>query len=350
MKFSVLIPVYNAEKYLEEAINSVICQGYDDFEIVVVDDGSTDESYKIYSKYTNEYPDNIIAVKQENSGQLAARCKAISQCSGDYCLFLDADDLLAENTFLVLAEQIKKYNFPDIVAFPFYYDRNGELEKSSLICENERLYEDDDLKRLNAFFFENTLLNSACTKAVRKDIAVASTEGYEKYTKLRCAEDRYQSMMMLKCACRMLYIPTPLYRYRLFDGSTTRQFTVDNIRKFNTVILYDFEKELLSEWDLNTKEHKTKFEATWADYTLYVFNMFFYRVDKKERQRVLEYPWESFLPKEISYRRIYDNAVLSDIKKQMWHWIEEKNYKMLNKYFYKKDFIKKLRKIKGRFF
>ena len=87
MKFSVIIPVYNTEKYLAEAIESVLNQREAEFEIIVIDDGSTDGSEKVYSEYIEKYPNQIISIKQENRGQLAARCKGIKSSKGDYCLF-----------------------------------------------------------------------------------------------------------------------------------------------------------------------------------------------------------------------------------------------------------------------
>ena len=91
-KVSVIIPVYNKEKYLKKSIESIISQSYKDWEIILVDDCSTDNSAQIISKYTAEYP-NIIYHKQEkNGGAAVARNTALSLANGRFAAFLDADD------------------------------------------------------------------------------------------------------------------------------------------------------------------------------------------------------------------------------------------------------------------
>ena len=92
-KISVIIPVYNAEKYLSDAIESVIEQTYDDWEIVAVNDGSTDSSPVILKTYEKRYPTKIRVIHQSNSGLSAARNVAIAASRGEYVAFLDADDL-----------------------------------------------------------------------------------------------------------------------------------------------------------------------------------------------------------------------------------------------------------------
>ena len=94
-KFSIVVPIYNVEKYLEETIESVINQtiGFkDNIQLILVNDGSTDNSEEICLKYKEKYPDNIVYVKQENGGVSSARNKGIEYIEGKYVNFLDGDD------------------------------------------------------------------------------------------------------------------------------------------------------------------------------------------------------------------------------------------------------------------
>ena len=102
--FSIIVPVYNAEKYLDRCINSVLSQDCNDFEIILVDDGSTDNSMSICDSYKllNE---RIVVIHQENSGQSKARNVGISVATGDYIIFLDSDDYLTSNVL----EKTKKH-------------------------------------------------------------------------------------------------------------------------------------------------------------------------------------------------------------------------------------------------
>ena len=91
MKISVIIPVYNTEKYLKECIESVLAQTYTDLEILLINDGATDSSPQICEAYEKQ-DDRIKVIHKENGGLSDTRNVGIDQCSGDYVLFLDSDD------------------------------------------------------------------------------------------------------------------------------------------------------------------------------------------------------------------------------------------------------------------
>ncbi len=94
MKISVIIPAYNAEDFLEDTLTSVLAQTFDDFEVIVINDGSTDTTWDIIERYQGMYPEIIRAFSQENQGQSATRNHALKYVKGDYIAFVDADDLL----------------------------------------------------------------------------------------------------------------------------------------------------------------------------------------------------------------------------------------------------------------
>ena len=105
MKYSVIIPVYNVEKYIERCLKSVISQNYDDLEIIVVDNGSTDRSGSICDIYANEYA-NISVYHIENHGVGSARNFGLSKAKGEFICFMDADDYLVGNLFSDVESQL----------------------------------------------------------------------------------------------------------------------------------------------------------------------------------------------------------------------------------------------------
>jgi len=112
IKFSVIMPAYNAEDSIEESINSILNQTYTNYELIVIDDCSTDNTYNVVKKYSK------IKLLQTpiNSRQGAARNVGLNNCTGDYVLFLDADDeFYNKYVFEKIAHLIKSKNFPDIV-------------------------------------------------------------------------------------------------------------------------------------------------------------------------------------------------------------------------------------------
>ena len=98
-KVSVIVPVYNTEKYLRKCIDSLVNQTLEDVEIVIINDGSKDSSEHIIKEYIEKYPDKFVYRSQENSGQAVARNKAIELCNGEYIGFLDSDDFVKTDMF-----------------------------------------------------------------------------------------------------------------------------------------------------------------------------------------------------------------------------------------------------------
>lgn len=125
-KISVIIPVYQAEKYLSECIESVLGQNASFFEIILVDDGSTDQSVAICDEYARKNC-NIKVIHQKNGGQASARNVGIEMASGKYLMFLDADDMLADADILRhMTKKMIKTN-ADILAGNFCYYKNGHI-------------------------------------------------------------------------------------------------------------------------------------------------------------------------------------------------------------------------------
>lgn len=125
MKFTIIIPVFNTEKYLEKCINSVIRQNFDDYEIIIVNDKSTDNSKIICEKYESIYPNIIFIDKDENEGLSEARNSALRIAKGEYIIFLDSDDWLIEGALLNINNIIINRDIPDIIInrVSFYYEK-----------------------------------------------------------------------------------------------------------------------------------------------------------------------------------------------------------------------------------
>ncbi len=346
MKFSVLIPVYNTEKYLEECLGSIFGQTYKNFEIILVDDGSTDSSTTICDRYQSEYTDVVKVIHQENQGQLLSRINAIKAAQGDYCIFVDSDDLIVENALEILYNTIKEYKNLDMVIYPFYYDRAGELEKSKVISEKTEFYDKGD-NTLRELFFSDILLNSMCTKCVKTSVLIKSVNNTDVFKNLRCSEDRLQSMWVLDNVNTAVYINNPLYRYRLFEGSTTRQYSPDKIDRFNDVILYDEQIKCSKRWGLYSKNWLNRFYAKSIVYLLYIFDVFYANNSKFEKKKVLEYPWKEYLPTELSVEVVKENEYLTKQSKKLFCFIINKNHVGIKMYYVRKNFCKRIKRIKS---
>lgn len=347
MKFSILIPVYNAEKHLHISVDSVLKQTYNDFELILVNDGSTDDTKKICDKYHEKNPEKIKVIHQQNQRQLLTRCNAIKASSGDYVLFLDSDDMLVPDALETLYKTIIKHQNPDMVIYSFYYDHGEDkIEESQSLFDNETVFSGETKKELYKSFFTSTKLNNVWTKAVKRSVFDGDYPDFVKFSKLCCSEDRLHSMAMVSNADRVLYIPEPLYKYRLIEGSVTRQFSVDAVERFNIKILYDEEQKYLLQWGLEIPEYQEKLDASWISHVLYVFDLFYNNVKSRfDKENILKYNWTTFVPEKLlcEYSK---NPYLNTVKKQLWDWIIEKQYSKLRLYFLKKKICKTIRKAK----
>ena len=122
MLFSIIVSVYNAEKYLTKCLNSIINQSFEDFEVILIDDGSTDSSSTIYEEF--KIDKRIRIIRKKNEGVSIARQIGVAAALGDYLVFVDSDDWLKKDCLLNFSKVIELYS-PDVVCCN-YYDSNGK--------------------------------------------------------------------------------------------------------------------------------------------------------------------------------------------------------------------------------
>lgn len=153
MRVSVIVPVYNTEKYLARCIDSILAQTHKDLQIILVDDGSTDKSGEICDSYAKA-DNRIIAIHQENSGVSKARNAGIDVANGDYIAFVDSDDTIRPDMYESLLGIAKKTG-ADIVTSDFIF--NGNNVKNSL--DENSLYDEKRIKEevLPQFTYSNSI-------------------------------------------------------------------------------------------------------------------------------------------------------------------------------------------------
>ena len=134
-KISIIVPVYNVEKYLEKSVNSILNQTYKNLEIILVDDGSKDNSGKIADDLSKN-DERIKVIHKENGGLSSARNEGMKVVTGDYIAFLDSDDCIVPDFYEYLYNLIKKYDC-DIAQGRFLRINEELMDNSNEIIENE---------------------------------------------------------------------------------------------------------------------------------------------------------------------------------------------------------------------
>lgn len=214
MRFSILIPVYNVEQYLDECLQSVLRQSFSDFEVVIVDDGSTDGSGLICDTVA-EQDKRVRVVHQRNKGLLLARRAAIDIASGEYLVCVDSDDSLRHDALEVLDEAIRRTD-ADIICFqatrqPGFrvpYLDFGQLAND--VCT----VGDGGMWRVRRMLSCSHMLNQMWSKAFRLRIADAGAD-YSAYEGLQYGEDLFQTCPLFDRASTVAFIDEILYYYRM---------------------------------------------------------------------------------------------------------------------------------------
>lgn len=141
--FSIIVPVYNVEKYLNKCVQSVLDQSFCDFELILVDDGSPDGCPALCDRWAKKDA-RIKVIHKQNGGLINARKSGLEAAAGEYIGFVDGDDWIEPHVYGLFADMIKKYS-PDMVLSDFYYDSGGALEKSGQLFTKE-YYDSEALK------------------------------------------------------------------------------------------------------------------------------------------------------------------------------------------------------------
>lgn len=163
---SIIIPVYNAEKYLKETIFSILVQDYKNFEVILVNDGSSDNSFELCLELS-KLDHRVKVFDQENGGVSKARNKGLMEAKGDYIAFVDADDIIKEDMLSVLFNCAKKHN-ADIVSCGSAIVKNNKIIKEEYGTKVTRVY--NKYEALEFFLSGNNVNIGVWTKLFRKEL------------------------------------------------------------------------------------------------------------------------------------------------------------------------------------
>ena len=232
MKYSIIIPIYNVEKYLSPCIESILAQTCKDYEIILVDDGSKDSSGKICDEFASKY-DFIRVIHKPNGGQAEARNVGLKTAQGDYIFFVDSDDYLYdENVLQKLSVRLDAD--PDVVAFLHvkWFESSGLLGK---FCG--KLFVSTPSKTAADIYCElidrDAYFNSPWSKVIKRSILVDNNIEFENGL---LGEDNDWYYKVIEHIETLELINEPLYVYRQRAGSTTHTSTAKNLEDLLWII------------------------------------------------------------------------------------------------------------------
>lgn len=348
--FSVVIPVYNVEKYIEHCLSSVLNQCIEHMEIIIVDDGSTDQSRQICMHYA-EANSFVTYIRQQNAGLGAARNTGLMKACGEYVMFLDSDDYWNENRIHEIQDCLKKYPYLDIV----YYD-SDVIYENQIIDRNEeydfQMYDRKEKVKEQIFrgieFFQETYPRhfnvSACMAVFRRKFLL---ENGIKFPQNVLYEDNLFSLQAVIKALYVKYLPQKLYvrRYRPSSIMTRKinyQSVISIAKIFHLVMDYVDSEQEQYEKIIFRKMRNFAFDlahAFWLKCSVY----------RDQSLKILQ-------TKEKIYKRVYD-LVCKKEKNDLWleelvilillvdYLVKDEEMKGITEYIKKRENISTLAKL-----
>lgn len=227
--FSIIIPVYNAEKYLADAIESVLNQTFQAWELILVNDGSEDESFTICNKYAKN-DSRICIINQQNKGVSAARNQGINYAQGDWIIFLDADDWL-ENSYLhEVRHMLDTKDVTDLIVCNYFSVLNNEKKCRKKITQTSIGKEKigtliEASLRMSQWhgheWYGN--LRTVWGKCFRSSIIKTNNISFD--SRLRIGEDMLFLLEVIQKVNKILFLDKPLYNYRINDESVMQHIS-----------------------------------------------------------------------------------------------------------------------------
>lgn len=238
-KVSVIVPVYNSEQELRDCLDSLVEQTEKDIEIIVIDDGSTDNSPKIEAEYQKKYPNVKVYRNERNLGQSETRNRGIELAEGDYIAFLDSDDYVNPGMYEELYQAAVDNNMPELIVTGLSFVKGNEYRKKDLTFIGKQsttiIHPMDNPDQV---FFESP---SLCNKLFRKD----TVKNY-KFLDVSAWEDIAFSFTRFLEANTVISKPTANYFYRrdVSDGVSAKNFKENDKITDIFVIADELEEEL----------------------------------------------------------------------------------------------------------
>jgi len=207
---SIIVPVYNTERYLKKCVDSILNQTYDNLELFLINDGSTDKSGALCDSFAQS-DDRVRVIHKENEGQAIARNCALDVCNGEYVFFVDSDDYIRQDAVGLLVETATQHN-ADLVLFGFEYDY-AKYKKKRLVYENLRTFAKEKL--LTEYIVNNGITAALCDKFYKRKFFEEL-----RFPKLRANEDAYVLPEIFGSAEKAVYLREALYTQLVRVGST----------------------------------------------------------------------------------------------------------------------------------
>lgn len=246
---SVILPIYNVEKYLDRCIKSIVNQTYHNLEILLIDDGSSDSSPDICEAWAKK-EQRIKVIHKKNAGLGMARNTGIENASGKYVFFVDSDDYVCTD-MIEKAVRLAQKTYADIVCYGFsLLDASGSTRKKFIPQTKKTVYINEEIQKEflanliapDSISGEKTNLSMSAWATMVSNELIKKTEWRFVSEREYISEDIYSLLILYKHASRVAVLPEPLYFYCENSGSLTQTFKAE---RYNRIIRFYYDAQNL---------------------------------------------------------------------------------------------------------
>ena len=306
-KISVIVPVYNVENYIEKCLKSLVNQTMHDIEIIIVNDGSKDNSKNIVKSFEEKYPEKIVYLEKENGGLSDARNYAMPYAKGEYIAFLDSDDYVENDMYEKMYEIAQKEN-SDLVECDFYWEYPNKIK--------------EDIGQI--YYGKKEMLEKvrvvAWNKLIKRDILEKTKIQFPKGYRYEDVEFTYKLIPHLE---KVSFFKKPCIHY------IQRENSISNSQNERTKEIFDVLDNVIKYYKENGyyDEYKEELEYTYARILLCSSLKRMCKIkDKEKKEKLLNTTWENLNTKFPNWK---ENKIL---KNKSW---KNRYMKSVNKFTFK---------------
>lgn len=259
---SIIVPAYNIEQHLSKCLDSILAQTYENIEIIVVDDGSKDNSGKIADEYKEKYPVKVKCIHLENGGVSRARFEGIKTSSGEWIGFVDGDDMIEPDMYERLMQNALKYNAD--ISHCGYQTIVNDGERIHYFYNTGRFVQQDRITGLKDLLSGSFIEPGLCNKLFRKTLFHSLLHENMMDFSIKINEDLMMNYILFSKSQKSVYEDFCPYLYMARSSSATRS-------KFNMNKVFDPLK--VHKWILDNCEPELK-ELAWSKYIVCCFGAY----------------------------------------------------------------------------
>lgn len=311
-KVSVIVPIYNVEKYLEKCINSLLSQTLEDIQIILVNDGSKDNSGNIAKEYEKNNKDRVIYVEKENGGLSDARNYGLKYATGDFIAFLDSDDYIEKNAYEEMYNKAIEEN-ADYVECDFIWEFHNKIRV-------DKQYPYKNKKEMLSF-----VRVVAWNKLIKRQLITDNNLEFPKGLRYEDVEFTYKLIPFVN---RFAYVDKPFIHY------VQREDSIANVQNERTAEIFTVLDNVIEFYKKNNiyEEYRNELEYNYARYLLCSSLKRMCKIkDKSIREKLLTESWERL---NLNFPNWKENVILKTVnigKNKYMRTVNKSTYKIYSK-------------------